>query len=171
MLAPAPAGFVAATPIDLAKLDSMAVGRDTTDGRVLFVRDAKGALYLQISSDTSEPLAALVPFDPAFELRFEAALRLFRRLMGQRVALLPAALQLTQQQTTRLIQLLHAFDIHEAGGRARDVAANVLNADEASLPSVEWKDSAARRRALRLIKDSAELVKRGYLKILRGKFR
>ena len=40
--------------------------------------------------------------------------------------------------------------------------------DQAQLPSVEWKDSHARRTANRLIHDSIALVERGYLKLLRG---
>lgn len=103
-----------------------------------------------------------------FELRLDIALRLTRRLRGGRVKLLPATLRLTPLQRTRLIQLLHAFDVHDAGGGPRDVAAEVLSSDQAQLPSVEWKDSHARRKANRLIHDATALVERGYLKLLRG---
>ena len=44
----------------------------------------------------------------------------------------------------------------------------ILRSDHAQLPSVEWKDSHARRTANRLIHDSIALVERGYLKFLRG---
>ena len=87
---------------------------------------------------------------------------------GQRINLLPTALRLTSFQKRRLIQLLHAFDVHDAGGGPRDIAAEVLSSDHAQLPSVEWKDSHARRKANRLIHNSIALVERGYLKLLRG---
>lgn len=96
-------------------------------------------------------------------------MRFFRRLGGQRVALLPRALQLTSMQRTRLIQLLLAHDVQEAGGGPRDVATEVIGSLQAALPSVEWKDSAARRHANRLIQDSLALVNGGYLRLLRGK--
>ena len=92
-----------------------------------------------------------------------------RRLRGQRVKLLPNALRLTAQQKTRLVRLLHAFDIHDAGGGPREVATEVLYSEQARLPSIEWKDSQARRAANRLIHDAIAQVNRGYLKLLRGR--
>jgi hypothetical protein len=113
----------------------------------------------------------ILPLDAAFALRLDVALRLFRRTKGQPVLLLPLPLRLTPQHRVRLIQLLHAFDVYGDGGDARAVAKEVLRSDQASLPSTEWKDSAARRKAMRLIKDATDLVKHGYLKLLRGGFR
>lgn len=77
-------------------------------------------------------------------------------------------LRLTAFQKRPLIQLLHAFDVHDLGGGPQDVAAKVLASDHAHRPSVEWKHSHARRKANRLIHDSTALVERGYLKLLRG---
>ncbi|MEY9591132.1 hypothetical protein ABIA06_003423 [Bradyrhizobium yuanmingense] len=48
------------------------------------------------------------------------------------------------------------------------MAAKVLASDHTNRPSVEWKDSHARRKANRLIHDFTALVERGYLKRLRG---
>ena len=100
--------------------------------------------------------------------RLDFAVSLVRRLCGKHVDLLPARLRLTALQKARLIQLLHAFDILRDGGGRRDVANEVLNSKQATLPSIEWKDSAARRKATRLIQDATVLVERGYLKLLRG---
>nr|WP_256467204.1 DUF2285 domain-containing protein [Bradyrhizobium sp. 162] len=112
--------------------------------------------------------AVLVPLDGMGELRLEVALNFVRRLGDQRIGLLPAALRLTSFQKRRLIQLLHAFDVHDLGGGPRDVAEKVLASDHARRRSIEWKDSHARRKANRLIHDSIALVERGYLKLLRG---
>jgi hypothetical protein len=116
-----------------------------------------------------EQLAVIVPPDDVADLRLDVALRFVRRLRGRRIALLPCALQLTPIQRARLIQLLLAHDIHEAGGGPRDVATAATGSLQAVLPSVEWKDSAARRMANRLIHDSLALVNGGYLRLLRGR--
>ena len=111
----------------------------------------------------------LLPIGAAsVDLRLDVASRFIRRLSGQTIGLLPQALRLTTQRKRRLVQLLHAFDIHDMGGGPRDVAEKILRSEQAQLPSVEWKDSHARRSANRLIHDSIALVERGYLKFLRG---
>jgi hypothetical protein len=169
ILEPAPAGFDTAIPFDPRALDPALVERADADGRELVVADGSGELHIRLEDDqaTRRP-AVLVPRDSMVELRLDVALRFVRRLSGRRINLLPVALRLTAFQKRRLIQLLHAFDVHDTGGGPRDVAAEVLTSDHAQLPSVEWKDSHARRKANRLIHDSIALVERGYLKLLRG---
>ncbi|TWB86824.1 hypothetical protein FBZ93_1265 [Bradyrhizobium macuxiense] len=143
--------------------------RTDADGRELVIADGSSELHVRLQDErAARRPAVLLPLDSMSELRLEVALHFVRRLGGQRIGLLPAALRLTSFQKGRLIQLLHAFDVHESGGRPRDVAAKVLASDHAQLPSVEWKDSHARRKANRLIHDSIALVERGYLKLLRG---
>jgi hypothetical protein len=166
---PAPAGFVPAAPLDPGRLG--AVAADVTDGseREIVVLDGEQELHVRLRQAESAPRpAVLLPIDASSELRLQVALRFIRRLRGQRTALLPTALRLTKQQKARLVRLLHAFDIHDAGGGPRDVAAEVLASEQAQLPSTEWKDSHARRAANRLIHDSIALVQRDYLKPLRG---
>jgi hypothetical protein len=169
ILEPAPAGFDTAIPLDPGVLGAALAERADADGRELVIADGSGELHIRVRDDqaTRRP-AVLLPRDSMFELRLDVALRFVRRLSGQRTNFLPAALRLTSFQKRRLIQLLHAFDVHDAGGGPRDVAAEVLTSDHAQLPSVEWKDSHARRKANRLIHDSIALVERGYLKLLRG---
>ena len=113
----------------------------------------------------------MLPMDGGFELRLDIALRFFRRLRGQGVALLPRALQLTALQRARLIQLLLAHNVQEVGGGPREVAVEVIGSLQAVLPSIEWKNSVARRHANRLIHNSLALVNGGYLRLLRGKWR
>jgi hypothetical protein len=169
ILETAPGGFDQLTSLDPAQLGSVVADDTDDEGRELVVVDGSGELHVRLSGDqTGTRSAILLPPDISFELRLDVALRFVRRLRGQRVKLLPAALRLTVFQKRRLIELLHAFDIHDSGGGPRDVAAEVLTSDHAQLPSVEWKDSHARRKANRLIHDSIALVERGYLKLLRG---
>lgn len=132
--------------------------------------DGSGALHIRLSNELTarRPMILLPVGATAIELRLDVALRFVRRLHGQAIGLLPQALRLTAQRKRRLVQLLHAFDIHDMGGGPRDIARLVLRSDHAQRPSVEWKDSHARRAANRLIQESIALVERGYLKLLRG---
>ncbi|WP_317135208.1 DUF2285 domain-containing protein [Nguyenibacter vanlangensis] len=168
LLEAAPVGFGIAQGISGPFVETRdASGRGPT--RVLDISDETGTVSVRSSDPQAfERPAILLPLDTMFELRLDIALRIVRRARGQAVKLLPTALRLTPLQRARLIQLLHAFDIRDAGGGPREVAAEVLSSDQARLPSVEWKDSHARRRANRLIHDATVLVERGYLKLLRG---
>lgn len=125
-------------------------------------------LCLRQAESATRP-AVLLAIDEMFDLRREVASRFVSRLLGRSTRLLPASLRLTSIQRLRLVRLLHAYDVHAAGGGPREVATQVLASRQAELPAIEWKDSHARRAANRLIHDSAALVNRGYLKLLRGR--
>ena len=169
ILAPAPPGFDALPLVDPVELGPILADHTDADGRRLLIGDVSGDLHLWLpEADAAERLAVIVPPDGAAELRLDIASRFVRRLRGHRIALLPRALLLTPIQRGRLIQLLQAYDIHQAGGGPRDIAAEVAGSLQASLPAIEWKDSAARRLANRLIRDSLALVNGGYLRLLRG---
>jgi len=167
MIDPAPSGFDITISVDPSvgtRLQS-AHGSNT----VFSLTDGSGAMQVELrDGPAARRPAILLPLDMMFELRLDVAMRFVRRLRGKSCRLLPTSLRLTSFQRGRLIQLLHAFDIHDAGGGPRDVAQEVLASDQARLPSVEWKDSHTRRKANRLIHDSIALVERGYLKLLRG---
>ncbi|QPF90836.1 DUF2285 domain-containing protein [Bradyrhizobium commune] len=169
ILEPAPSGFTTVHSIDRDAFGQPPVERTDADGRELVIAEGSGELHVRLRDEqAAQRPAVLLPLDSMGELRADVALRFARRLAGQRISLLPAALRLTSFQKRRLIQLLHAFDVHDLGGGPRDVAAKVLASDHAHRRSVEWKDSHARRKANRLIHDSIALVERGYLKLLRG---
>lgn len=169
ILEPAPPDFEIIQSIDGDALGRPLAQRIDADGRELLITDGSGELRVRLHDEqAARRPAVVVPLDSMGELRADVALHFARRLAGQRTGLLPAALRLTPFQKGRLIQLLHAFDVHDLGGGPRDVAAKVLASDHAQRRSVEWKDSHARRQANRLIHDSIALVERGYLKLLRG---
>jgi hypothetical protein len=143
--------------------------RTDANGRELIVRDVSGEVHIWLLNDDAvERPAVVVPPDGAYQLRLDLASRFIRRLLGQPVGLLPPKLRLTDVQRGRYVQLLQAADLYEEGGEPRDVAARILHSDQAALPAIEFKDTAARKRADRLIKEAVALVSRDYLKILRG---
>jgi hypothetical protein len=169
ILEPAPSGFEIVHSINRDALGDSLLETSDADGRELVIADGSGELHVRLRDEqAARRPAVLVPLDSMGELRADVARHFARRLTGQRTGLLPAALRLTSFQKRRLIQLLHAFDVHDQGGGPRDVAAKVLASDHAQRRSVEWKDSHARRKANRLIHDSIALVECDYLKLLRG---
>jgi len=168
ILATAPSGFET-SPLDPSTLGPVLADRSDADGRHVVVGNTSGRLHLWLmEDDAARRPAVLMPIDLVCELRLDVAWRFIRRLRGQSIDLLPRLLRITSQHRARLTQLLHAYDIHRDGGGPREVAIDVLDSQQASLPSAEWKDSGARRKANRLIQDSIALVNRGYLKFLRG---
>jgi len=170
ILAPAPPGFEALPPVAPSELGPVVADHLDAEGRRLKIGDGAGDLHIWLpDAEVSGRLAVVVPPDGVAHLRLDVASRFVRRLQDHRTAFLPRALQLTPQQRARLIQLLHAYDIHEAGGGPRDVSIEVACSKQAALPAIEWKDSAARRLANRLIHDAQALVNGGYLRLLRGK--
>ena len=168
LLTEAPAAFATA-PFSAAAIGSVFDDRTDAEGREIMIRDSSGELHVSLRHTEAENRPAiLLPLDDMIEPRLDVAVSLVRRLYRKHGDLLPVRSRLTPLQKARLIQLLHTFDILRDGGGRRDVADEVLNSEQASLPSVEWKDSAARRKATRLVQDATALVERGYLKLLRG---
>lgn len=168
LLTAAPSGF-ATSPFSAASVGEVFDDRADAEGHEIKIRDPSGELFVSLKqAEAGSRPAILLPLDDMIELRLDAVVTFVRRLRRKHVDLLPARLRLTPLQKARLIQLLHTFDILRDGGRRRDIADEVLNSGQARLPSVEWKDSAARRKATRLIQDATALVERGYLKLLRG---
>ena len=169
ILTSAPSGFDLGVTFDPAILGSMSAERADANGRELVIRDGSGDIHIWLlDEDAAQRPAVVLPRDSAYKLRLELASRFLRRVFGERVALLPPKLRLTDFQRRRYIQLLQAADLYGDGGEPRDVAAQILRSQQAELPAIEFKDSAARKRADRLIKQALALVNRGYLKILRG---
>jgi hypothetical protein len=169
LLDAAPSGF-APVALDPSQLGSIVADRTDDEGREVVIVDGSGELHIRLNSDlAAQRPMILLPLGAApVDLRLDVASRFIRKVSGRTIGLLPRALRLTTQRKRRLVQLLHAFDVHDMGGGPRDVAEIILHSDQAQLPSVEWKDSHARRSANRLIHDSIALVERGYLKFLRG---
>ena len=156
--------------LDPSQLGSIVADRTDDEGREVVIVDGSGELHIRLSSDLAarRPMILLPIGVASVDLRLDVASRFIRRLSGQTIGLLPRALRLTTQRKRRLVQLLHAFDIHEHGRwpsrrRGKDPA---LGTGPTSIGRVER--SHARRTANRLIHDSIALVERGYLKFLRG---
>ncbi len=169
LLTAAPPGFGTVKPINPKILTPISAMHRDAVGHRHIIEAPEGRL--EIASDGGNALhrpAIVLPLDVSIDLRIAALQRLVRRLRGKPAGPIPRGLRLTPLQKTRFIQLLQAHDIRSAGGGPREVAAEVLRSKQAGLRSIEWKDSAARRRAIRLLSDAKAYVHGGYLKLLRG---
>lgn len=155
--------------VDPAALGGIVADRRDGAARHLALADREGDQYLWLTdADSHHGLAAILPLDAVLDLRIEAVIRFARRLRGRSAGPLPRGLDLTPQRRARLILLLHALDFRLTGAGRRETAAALLDADAATLPAIEWKSSAARRKVNRLIKDALALMNGGYRKLLRG---
>jgi len=169
ILAPAPKGFEGKSLAALPDLAPLVIDRQDGAEHHVVLADPDGDHYLwQPDGDSGRGLAVILPLDDASDLRLEAIGRLLRRLRGQPSGPLPSGLRLTPQQRLHLIQRLHALDFHLVGAGPRDIAAALLDKNAALLPAIEWKSSATRRKANRLIRDALALMNGGYRKLLRG---
>lgn len=169
ILAPAPDGFDVGFPFDPASSGGLSADRRDGADRYVILGDPQGDHLIWLhGADAARRPSVVLPLDAAFELRAAMMWRFYRRLRGRAAGPLPRALQLTPLQRVRLILLLHALDFRLAGAGLRDITAALIDAREAMLPAIEWKSSAARRRATRLIRDSLALMNGDYRKLLRG---
>jgi hypothetical protein len=167
ILAPAPEGFEDKNPLTLSSFGPLAADRREGSDRHIVLADPAGDQYLWLSeSDSRCGLAVVLPLDDTAELRLEAIGCFLRRLRGRPSG--PQSMQLTPMRRTRLIQLLHALDFRLTGAGPREIAAALLDKEAAFLPAIEWKSSATRRKANRLIRDALALMNGGYRKLLRG---
>lgn len=164
----APADLAQPEPLDLLSLGPIATDARQDGRRQIALAHPDGDIRLSLlSAGALLRPAAIVPLDGALEQRIDALRRLAWRRAGRDRAP-PGQTALTTLQRRRLIHLLEAHDIHEAGGGPREIAAFVVRSSQARLPAVEWKDSAARRMANRLLRDAIGLVGGGYRALLTG---
>ncbi|OIR00574.1 hypothetical protein GALL_174470 [mine drainage metagenome] len=169
IVAPAPQGYDARKPLALAGLAPLIPDRRDGLEHHNILADPDGDHYLwRPDGGSGRCLAVVLPLDDTADLRFEAIGRFLRRLRGRPGGPRPTGLQLTPMRRARLVQLLHALDYRLAGCGPRAIAAALVDKDAASLPAIEWKSSAARRKANRLIRDAQALMNGGYRKLLRG---
>jgi len=70
----------------------------------------------------------------------------------------------------RLKKVIRIFDADSPrmGVKLARRITSLIDAENAALPALEWKSSATRRKANRLIHDSVALMNGGYKRLLRG---
>jgi hypothetical protein len=163
VVAPAPDSFLDASPIGgVAPVFS----RRAADGEHWLVEDGGDPLPVALidGANATTPAAIVLPLDGDFNMRVEAALRLWRTATG-RARGRPAD-GLTTQQRSRLGLALRGLDGRLAGCSYRVIAEALFG--ETRVPGgPDWKTHDLRDRTIRLCRRGFQLMRGGYLNLLR----
>jgi len=119
-------------------------------------------------ADATTPAAAVIPFDADFVARTDAALRLWRLATSRPLARPPDCLSPRQRRRLKLI--LRALDGRLAGHSYR-VIAQALFGETRRSTGPAWKTHDLRDRTIRLCRRGLELMRGGYLDLLRHRHR
>src|ERR1700730_11327208 len=133
-----------------------------SDGEYWLIRRGPrrvAVVFLEDTRKKTEPVAGLVPLDPAFPKRIEAMLQFWGILQGKS-PLLPRD-RLTRLGRARLVLKLRALDARLAGETYREIAL-VLSAGSRRLEDRTWKSHDLRSWIIRLVKDGERLMRGGY---------
>ncbi|MFT9073200.1 DUF2285 domain-containing protein [Gluconobacter potus] len=123
-------------------------------------------LRLHLAAPGIEAASVILPLDALFEVRVQAALRLWRALTGRRPGLDPAIL--SSERTNRLILALRALDGLDAGATQREIA-GVLFGPKVS--ARDWLTHDLHFRMKRLVSFARGLSEGGYRRLLLHPFR
>lgn len=163
VVAPAPANFAEANTIGGLTPN---FSRRAVDGEHWFVEDGGAALPVVLvdGANAATPAAVVLPLDGSIVTRLEAALRLLRALTGRDRGRPPD--DLTAQQRRRLGLALRGLDGRLAGCSYHTIAEALFG--QTRVPSGPgWKTHDLRDRTIRLCRRGIELMRGGYLNLLR----
>ena len=163
LVAPAPEPFRSAGPVSVFP---PTFARRAADGEHWIINDGYGRLPALLIGGTNPdlPAAVVIPLDADFVKRTDAALRLWRFVIGRPRGRLPD--RLTRLRRYRVVLMLRALDGHLAGEPYRVIAAGLFG--DARLPAGPgWKTHDLRDRTIRLVRAGMELMQGGYLDLLR----
>jgi hypothetical protein len=143
-----------------------AFAHEAVDGAYRLVNDGHGRLptVLIDGADATVPAAVVIPLDEDFAVRADAALRLWRLVTGRPCR--RSRDRLTRQRRSRLGLSLRALDGRLAGESYRGLAQSLFGL--ARVPAgAAWKTHELRDRTIRLARTGLELMRGGYLDLLR----
>lgn len=140
--------------------------RCASEGEYWLIDDSDGRLPVVLidGASAATPAAVLIPIDADFATRAAAATRLWRVVTGR-----PRGRQLerlTRQRRHRLVLTLRALDARLAGVSYRAMAQSLFG--RARIPAgASWKTHELRDRTIRLARAGLNLMRGGYLDLLR----
>ncbi len=147
----------------------VAASIDADDGRHLLIDDPDGRHRLWfVGGAPTHGSAFLLPFDGDFGARLHSLQRFHRRLAGNRAGPLLRSLQLSSLQRARLALQVRALDGEQNGASRREIAAVLLDSSAQTIPAIEWKNAALRKKVNRIVASAIGLMNGGYLTLLRG---
>lgn len=132
----------------------------------VLVERGETVLRLYVLPPDGAPVGVLLPFDALFEVRVQAALRLWRALNGRPPGRDPA--RLSSDRISRLILALRTLDGLDEGVSQREIA-GVLFGQKVS--ATDWLSHDLHFRMKRLVRFARELAEGGYFRLLWHPFR
>uniref|UniRef100_Q07JC4 T6SS Transcription factor RovC-like DNA binding domain-containing protein n=1 Tax=Rhodopseudomonas palustris (strain BisA53) TaxID=316055 RepID=Q07JC4_RHOP5 len=155
--------IAAGNGLSLAHLSTGEI-RQAADGWhvVLRVREVEHRLWLRQPPVIGETYAAEMSFDEDFDIRANAARRLWRTLRGRAAG--PALYALSPQRRRRLSMALRALDARVEGNSYRGIAVVLFGGK--SIPERAWKTHDLRNRTIRLVQTGFALMRGGYRGLL-----
>lgn len=163
-------GGECAAPLVNADWPDVLVDRMLSGGRYLVIADKDGPHHVWLRAGrAAASLAYVIPRDAAAELRFEAARRLERRLIGAPPIRALAGHRPSRFQRHRLHQLLAIIDAFDRWATTYEIAREIVYPAMTIGRGAEWKSSSERRHTQRLIDEARELVNGGYRRLLLGR--
>lgn len=122
-------------------------------------------LWLHERLEAGSLLAVELPLDADFELRAQAAHRLWSALAKRTPGLARPPLPLQRRQ--RLTLALRAADGRTEGNSYREIAEGLFGKHR--IPDRGWKTHDLRNRTIRLVQNGLALIRGGYRKLLRSR--
>ena len=134
--------------------------RQASDGWHVLLRigGVEHRLWLREPPVAEQAYAAELPFDDDFEIRSDAARRLWLALNGRPAG--PTFHELSPQRRQRLALALRALDARVEGNSYREIAEGLFGARR--IPERAWKSDDLRNRTIRLVKTGLTLMRGGY---------
>jgi len=120
-------------------------------------------LWLASIPATGSSLAIELCLDATFDIRLQAARRLWLATAGRRLGTPP--LVLPNQRRQRLTLTIRAFDAWLQGNSYREIALGLFGKERVSDRS--WKAHDLRSRIIRLVESGRALMRGGYRALLR----
>jgi hypothetical protein len=163
LVAPAPETFTDASPIGAL---TPVFTRQAAEGEHWLVNDRRGRLPVVLigGANAATPAAVVIPLDADFAARADAALRLWRSATGRSCG--QSQDRLTLQQRRRLVLALRALDGRLAGNSYRVIAQGLFG-ETPTTTGPAWKTHDLRDRTIRFCRRGLELMRGGYLDLLR----
>lgn len=141
-------------------------GHDSPEGRHALDPTILTQLLFLNGTTSSEPFAALIPFDDDTLDRIEAVTRAYRAWYGRTLA---RDTRVTPDQRRRLRLKLQAADGRLNGASYRQIAIAIFG--ELRVSAEPWKTSSLRDMVIELVEGGFDLIAGGYLKLLRHRRR
>lgn len=152
--------------LDISRLSATDLRR-ASDGwhAVLRLGGATHRLWLQELPAAGSAIAVELPLDADFDIRSQAAHRLWSALAKRSPG--PPRPGLSLQRRQRLALALRALDARVEGNSYRIIAEGLFGATR--IPERAWKTHDLRNRTIRLVQSGLALMRGGYRALLRHK--